>query len=84
VRVTDMSVVVKLSPLLRKFIPDYDHHQGILLENGAGKKVNQLVEQLGVPKERVTSVLVNHRPSRMGYVLQEGDLVLLAMVIGGG
>jgi hypothetical protein len=79
-----MSVVVKLSPLLRKFVPDYDHDRGIMLENGAGKKVSQLIEQVGVPKERVTSVLVNHRPSRVGYVAREGDLILLAMVIGGG
>jgi hypothetical protein len=29
-------------------------------------------------------VIVNHRPSRIGYVAREGDLILLGMVIGGG
>ena len=79
-----MSVVIKLSPLLRKYAPGYDHDQGIELENGQGKKVSQLVEEVAVPKEMVTSVLVNHRPSRIGYVAQDGDLILLAMIIGGG
>ena len=79
-----MPVVVKLSPLLRKYVPGYDHDEGIVLENGAGERVSRLIEEVGVPKDMVTSVLVNHRPSRVGYVAREGDLVLLAMVIGGG
>jgi hypothetical protein len=83
-RVITMSVVLKLSPLLRKYVEGYDHDQGIVLEKGAGKKVSQLIEETAIPNEKVTSVLVNHRPSRIGYVAQEGDLILLAMVIGGG
>lgn len=79
-----MSVILKLSPLLRKYIEGYDHDQGIVLENGAGKKISQLIEEVAIPNEKVTSVLVNHRPSRIGYVVQEDDLILLAMVIGGG
>jgi hypothetical protein len=80
----NMSVTVKLSPLVRKFVPDYDHDKGIVLKDGAGKKVNQIIEELAIPKEMVTMVMVNHRPSNFGYSAREGDLVLLAMVIGGG
>jgi hypothetical protein len=80
----DMSVVLKLSPLLRRYVPDYDHDEGVVIEKGAGKKVSQLAEEVNVPKEKVSSVLVNHRPTRVGYVARDGDLVLLAMVIGGG
>lgn len=79
-----MSVIIKLSPLLRKHVPGYDHDKGIIIEDGAGKKVRQLAEAVNIPDEKVSSVLVNHRPARVGYVARDGDLVLLAMVIGGG
>jgi hypothetical protein len=39
---------------------------------------------VGIPPERVTSVLVNHLPLRLDYVAGDGDLIRLAMVIGGG
>jgi hypothetical protein len=80
----DMSVVVKLSPLLRKYVPHYDHDEGVIIEKGAGKKVNQLADAVNIPDGKVSSVLVNHRPARVGYVVRDGDLVLLARVIGGG
>ena len=79
-----MPITVKLSPLLRKYAPDYDHDKGIVLADGSGKKVSRLIQEMDIPKERVTSVLVNHMPSRTGYVAKDGDLVLLAMIIGGG
>jgi len=79
-----MPVTVKLSPLLRKFVPDYDYEEGIIVTKGAGQKISLIAEQLSIPEDRITMVMVNHRPSRMGYVAQEGDLILLGMVIGGG
>ena len=79
-----MSVTVKLNPLLRRYAPNYNHHKGIVLADGSGKKVSQLIQEMDIPEERITSVLVNHMPSRTGYVAKDGDLVLLAMLIGGG
>ena len=79
-----MSVTLKLSPLLRKYVPGYDHDEGIVVENGAGEKVSCIAEELSIPRDRITMVIVNHRPSRIGYVAREGDLILLGMVIGGG
>ena len=79
-----MSVTVKLSPLLRKYAPKYDHDKGIVLADGSGKKVSQLIQEMDIPEKRVTSVLVNHMPSRTEYVARDGDLVMLAMIIGGG
>ncbi len=80
----EMSATVKLSPMLRKYSPDYDHDKGIVISDGSGKKVSQLIQEINIPTEKVTSVLVNHMPSRTGYVVKDGDLVMLAMVIGGG
>jgi hypothetical protein len=79
-----MSVTLKLNPLLRKYAPDYDHDKGIVLADGSGKRVSRLIQEMNIPEKRVTSVLVNHMPSRTEYVAKDGDLVLLAMLIGGG
>ena len=79
-----MSVTIKLSPLLRKHAPGYDHDKGVVLAEGSGKKVSRIIQEMDIPRERVTSVLVNHMPSQPGYVAKDGDLVMLAMVIGGG
>ena len=81
---SDMSVTIKLSPLLRKYVRDYDSDEGIVVENGAEKKVSLIAEELSIPRDSITMVIVNHRPSRMGYVAREGDLILFGMVIGGG
>lgn len=79
-----MPVTVKLSPLLRKYVPGYDHDQGIVFKKGTGQKITDIIEELSIPKNRITMIMVNHRPSRIGYVAREGDLILLGMVIGGG
>ncbi len=79
-----MSITLKLSPLLRKYVPDYDHDEGVVVENGVGKKVSRIAQELSIPRDRITMVIVNHRPSRMGYIARKGDLILLGMVIGGG
>lgn len=80
----EMSVTVKLSPFLWKHVPGYDHDKGVVLAEGSGKKVSQLIQELDIPKERVSAVLVNNLPSRTGYVVKDGDLVLLLMIIGAG
>jgi len=79
-----MSVTVKLSPLLRKYVPDYNYEEGILVAKGAGQTILHIAEQLSIPKDRITMIMVNHKPSRIEYVAREGDLILLGMVIGGG
>jgi len=79
-----MSVTVKLSPLLRKYVPGYNHDKGIVLKKGAGQKLSRIIDELPIPQDRITMIMVNHRPSRTGYEAREGDLILLGMVIGGG
>jgi len=79
-----MSVKIELSPLLRKYIPGYDADQGVVLDSGHGKKVIEIINEVGIPQENVTFVLVNHRPSHFNYVTKNGDLIRLSMVMGGG
>ena len=79
-----MAVRVELTPLLRKYVPDYDPDKGLTIENGEGKAVRQIIKELGIPTDRVFTVLVNHLPSQPSYLLSDGDLLTLSMVLGGG
>ena len=79
-----MAVRVELTPLLRKYIPDYDPDKGLTIENGEGKAVRQIIKELGIPSDKVFTVLINHWPSQPSYQLRDGDLVTLSMVLGGG
>jgi len=79
-----MAVRVELTPLLRKYVQDYDHDKGLVIEDGEGKAVRQVIEELGIPTAKVFTVLVNHLPSQPSHVLKDGDLVTLSMVLGGG
>jgi hypothetical protein len=79
-----MAVRVELTLLLQKYVPNYDRDNGIVVEDGEGKAVRQIIVELGIPLVKVFQVLVNHRPSQDNYVLKDGDLVTLAMVLGAG
>ena len=50
----------------------------------AGRTVRETIQALGIPPEIVALVLVNEMPQPKDHVLQDGDLVRLLAVIGGG
>lgn len=50
----------------------------------AGRTVHQAMLDLGMPPEVVALVLVNDEPQPKDYLLQDGDMVKLLAVIGGG
>ena len=50
----------------------------------AGRTVRETVTALGIPPAIVALVLVNDVYKPKDYVLQEGDVVRLLMVVGGG
>ena len=80
-----MSVRVDLSPILRrKYRPDYDLDKGLILDDGSGKTLHQIVQELGIPLDEVTSTLVNHRVVQPSYRVQDGDSILLTIAISGG
>ncbi len=49
-----------------------------------GFSVNETLERLGIPPMIVALVLINDAPRDKEYVLQEGDVVKLLAVLGGG
>ena len=80
-----MSVRVDLNPILRRqYRPDYDPHKGLILDDAVGKTLTQIVQELGIPLDEVTSTLVNHYAKQSDYRIQDGDRILLTIAISGG
>jgi hypothetical protein len=79
-----MAARVELTLLLQKYVPNYDRDSGIVVEDGEGKTVRQIILELDIPLAKVFQVLVNYMPSQDSYVVKDGDLVTLAMVLGAG
>ena len=50
----------------------------------AGRTVREAMAALGIPPEIVALVMVNEEQQPKDYVLQEGDVVKLMAVLGGG
>ena len=50
----------------------------------AGRTVRETMTALGIPSEIVALVLVNDAQQPKDYVVQDGDVVKLIAVIGGG
>jgi hypothetical protein len=55
-----------------------------VIESGSGKSVRQIIDELRIPIEKVNSIMVNHMPSKISYVVKDGDTVGLIMALGGG
>jgi hypothetical protein len=79
-----MPIRVELSRLLRKYVTDYNEDRGILIDYEEGKTVGHVIAELNIPREKVFTVFVNRKPSKIGYRLQDGDLVALALILGAG
>ncbi len=50
----------------------------------AGRTAREMMTALGIPPEIVALVLVNEMHQAKDYVVQDGDVVKLIAVVGGG
>ncbi len=74
-----------MSATIRPFGMLQDYLQGAKeAQVASGQTVRQALTSLGIPPEVVALVLVNDQPQDKEYLLQEGDLVKILAVIGGG
>jgi len=79
-----MAIQVQLSPLIRKYIQNYDHSAGIRLTMDAPQSVEKIIARLNIPREEVISIMINGYPGKFNSPVNDGDAVTLAKVIGGG
>jgi sulfur carrier protein ThiS len=74
-----MSALIKPIGMLKSYIGGQAE---IAVE--AGRTVREALAALGMPPEIVALVLVNDERQSKDYFLQDGDVVKLAAVVGGG
>jgi sulfur carrier protein ThiS len=79
-----MSIHVQVSPPLRKYIRSYDPDSGLVLADRDRYTVAQVIAELNIPPQEVVSIMVNSYPATPNTVLQAGDCLSLAKIIGGG
>jgi len=79
-----MAIRVFLSPVLKRYRPDYNPDQGLIVEAGPGKTVRHIAGELGIPLEEVTSTLVEHQVVEPNYVAKDNDTIFFLVAIGGG
>jgi sulfur carrier protein ThiS len=72
----------KIAPLglLKRYTGDRE--TPILMAEG--QTVAEVLEALGIPSGLVSIVLINGRQELKNYVLQDGDVVALVPLVGGG
>lgn len=79
-----MAIRVFLSPILKRYRPDYSPDQGLMVEAGSGKTVRQIATELGIPLEEVTSTLIDYQVVEPNYVPKDNDTIHFLVSIGGG
>ena len=75
---------VFLSSTLRKYIQGYDPDNGYEVQVKKGTTVSNLCEQLHIPPDMVTIIMVDGRAEDHDHVLKGSERVHLFPAIGGG
>ena len=75
---------VFLSSTLRKYIPDYDPDKGYEVQVQKGTTVSDLCEQINIPADMVTVIMVDGRAKNPDHILNGSERVHLFPAIGGG
>lgn len=74
-----MNITVKLFATLRAYNDKefaYEVDEGLMIED--------VIEQLNLPKDEVTIMMVNGRSKGLDYRLVDGDVLALFPAVGGG
>ena len=79
-----MKVEVRLYATLARFSPSGSSGRTFVVELPEGAMLNDLVAQLGLPREDVKLPFVNAVYQELTYILQDGDEVGIFPPVGGG
>jgi sulfur carrier protein ThiS len=79
-----MKITVKVHGTLMKYIADYDHEKGLVLEFPDDTDAAALIEHLGIPKARVGMMTVNGHQVKSDGILLDGAIVKVFQPIFGG
>ena len=74
-----MSAQIKLVGILKSYVGGKPE-----VRVASGETIRESIKMLGIPSDLVALVMVNHTQQTKDYVVQEGDVVTLLAVVGGG
>jgi len=79
-----MKMTVKLFGTLRSHYPEYDHGAGIELESDSKIRVNQVIEELGLPVKQIGIVTINGNLSKAEDIVPDNSEVKVFQTLAGG
>jgi len=74
-----MSAQIKLVGILKSYVGGKSE-----VMVASGKTIRESITALGIPSDIVALVTVNNTQQSKDYVAQEGDVITLLAVVGGG
>ena len=79
-----MQVEVRLFSGLEKLVSGARYGQPLYIDISSGMTVGELLNRLGIPLNKIFSVILNGRHAEQNQVLQPGDRVALFPPLAGG
>jgi len=79
-----LQVEVRLFGGLEKLVFGAGYGQPLYLDISSGMTVGELLNRLGIPGNKIFSVILNGRHAEQNQVLQPGDRVALFPPLAGG
>ena len=78
------SIEVRLFSSLQKYCPNPGSGEAFTITMEDEAKLGSLFDELNIPKENITVVLVNGRHKEEGYLLRNRDRIAIFPLISGG
>ncbi len=75
---------MKLYATLSKYLPDTEFGEEEIIQVSEGKTIENVLEQLHIPKEDAKIIFVNRLHQTLDYELQNNDLLVIFPPVGGG
>ena len=80
-----MEVEVKLYASLQDYMPEKaEGSNAFSVKLETGKKLGDLIEEIGIPESEVKMVFVNNKKRQEEYEIQDGDSIAIFPPIAGG
>lgn len=80
----NLNITLKLYGGLDKYINDYNYEKGTTLRLDSNETIIDILKKLGIPKHRITLVMVGDKIISLNYVVKNDDLIKIFSHIGGG
>jgi sulfur carrier protein ThiS len=81
---SNLNITLKLYGGLDKYIKDYNYKKGASLRLDSNQTIIDLLKKIGIPKNRLSLIMVGDKIINLDYVVKNDDLIKIFSQIGGG